>query len=267
MSASAAQPGEPAWSASELADPHHHAAKHDKVQRMFAAIAGSYDLNNRVHSFWRDQAWRRAAVRAAGLRGAERVLDCACGTGDLTEAFARGSRGPGRAMVVPASVVGLDFTAEMLAIAERKRAGLGSAAAGVRYVQGDAQNLPFEPSSFDVVSIAFGIRNVADPARAIAEFYRVLAPGGRLVVLEFDRPRIPIIGAVSEFYTSRIMPLTATLISKDRSGAYRYLPKSVEKFMNRDELKSALARAGFVDVHQRALTFGVCVCSVGVKPV
>ncbi len=253
----------PAWTAPELSNPHQNAAKHEKVRSMFAAIAGSYDLNNRLHSFGRDQAWRRVAVRVGAVKPTDTVLDCACGTGDLTEAFAKGSGHSAPA----ASVTGLDFTKEMLDIAELKRPkNLPAAtAARVRYVQGDAQNLPFPGGSFNVVSIAFGIRNVAVPAKAIAEFHRVLKPGGRLVILEFDKPRIPIIGALSDFYTRHIMPRTATLISRDRSGAYTYLPKSVETFMDRDQLGAAMTAAGFTNLRQTPLTFGVCVCSVGVK--
>src|SRR5262245_36566837 len=153
---------------------------------MFAAIARSYDLNNRVHSLGRDQAWRRKAVRLCVVKSSDRVLDVACGTGDLTNAFAESG---------VASVTGLDFTEEMLEIAQRKSVRREDASGGrvPQYVQGDAMNLPFESASFDVVSIAFGIRNVADPAQALREFRRVLGPGGRLVVLEFSRPRNPLI--------------------------------------------------------------------------
>jgi demethylmenaquinone methyltransferase/2-methoxy-6-polyprenyl-1,4-benzoquinol methylase len=222
---------------------------------MFAAIAGSYDLNNRLHSGWRDQAWRRFAVKKAQVRPTDEVLDCACGTGDLTRAFA--DAGAQR-------VVGLDFTPEMLAIAEQKRQRAG-ADPRVSYMEGDAQALPFPNASFDVLSIAFGIRNVADPIKAIAEFHRVLRPGGRLIVLEFDEPRTPILGWCASFYTKRIMPWTATLISGDRSGAYRYLPASVATFMDRQALGQAIERAGFADLQQSSLSWGVCVCHRAVK--
>ena len=224
---------------------------------MFAAIAGSYDLNNRVHSLGRDQAWRRYAVKRAAVRPGDVVVDVACGTGDLSEAFAR----------TPASrVIGIDFTPQMLAIAEQKRTRLDAAAgARIEYREGDAQALALEDGSADVVSIAFGIRNVADPARAIREFARVLRPGGRLVILEFDRPRFAPARWLNDLYCGWVMPRTATWISGDRSGAYRYLPKSVGTFMPRTELTALLKRSGFARVESRGLTMGICVCYTGWK--
>ncbi len=219
---------------------------------MFAAIAGSYDLNNRLHSLGRDQAWRRFAVTTAALRPGDRVLDVACGTGDLTHAFAEAGA---------AEVVGVDFTPEMLAFAERKRLSLPPRTASrVRYAEGDAQNLPFSDASFDVVSIAFGIRNVADTGRALSEFARVLRPGGRLVVLEFDRPTHAPMRWFHDFYCGWIMPRTATLISGDKSGAYKYLPKSVGSYLSRADLLGTIERAGFSDAVARPLSMGICVC-------
>lgn len=251
-----------AWTEAELAsDPHARPDKAERVRAMFGAIARSYDLNNRVHSLWRDQAWRREAVRAAAVRPGEEVLDVACGTGDLTLAFAR----------TPAkAVIGLDFTDEMLNLARLKtdRADRPGAKAGptVRYLRGDAQDLPFQDASFDVVSIAFGIRNVQSPERAAREFFRVLRPGGRLVVLEFDRPRLAPMRWFNDFYCGRVMPRTATLLSRDKSGAYKYLPKSVGAFMTSDELASLLSRLGFEDLAQRRMSLGICVRTLGVKP-
>lgn len=248
----------PAWTSNELGDPHANADKPDKVRRMFASIARSYDLNNRLHSFGRDQAWRRAAVSMADVQAGDRVLDVACGTGDLTQAFAR---------TEASSVVGLDFTPEMLEIARHKQASLAPALRErIDYQQGDAMDLSFEDASFDVISIAFGIRNVADPAIAAAEFFRVLRPGGRLVVLEFDRPRFAPARWACDLYTTRIMPLTATLISRDSSGAYRYLPRSVDTFHDAGALAAMLRTTGFDPVSARRLTFGVCVCHVAHRP-
>lgn len=249
------------WVERDLASPHADAAKPDKVRRMFAAIAGSYDVNNRVHSLWRDQAWRRYAVRASGVLAGDVVLDCACGTGDLTEAFARA--GGGGAL----RVVGLDFTQEMLDVAQRKLTRLPPhLRERVNYIRADAQALPFDDASFDVVSIAFGIRNVASPAKAVAEFRRVLRPGGRLVILEFGQPAFGPLRWFNGLYCKRIMPRTATLISGDTSGAYKYLPASVETFLSRPQMEQMLRDAGFADVRSRALTLGICVCYVGHVP-
>jgi demethylmenaquinone methyltransferase/2-methoxy-6-polyprenyl-1,4-benzoquinol methylase len=246
-----------AWSSADLADPHHHPSKAAKVRRMFAAIAPSYDLNNRVHSLWRDQAWRRRAVREARVQAGDAVLDVACGTGDLTEAFARS----------PASrIVGLDFTREMLDIAERKRERLAADRRDrITYMQGDAQALPFDDASFDVVSIAFGIRNVERPETAIAEFARVLRPGGRVVILEFDRPAFGPMRWFCDVYCARLMPWSATLLSRDRSGAYRYLPRSVGSFMSRRAMLATLTEAGFGQSRAMSLTLGICACYVGEK--
>lgn len=242
-----------AWTQAELAaNPHANADKPTKVRSMFAAIAGSYDLNNRLHSLWQDQAWRRFAVRKADLRSTDRVLDVACGTGDLTEAFARGGAG---------EVVGLDFTAEMLEVARNKAPKrLGERSRAVSYVQGDAQTLPFADASFDVVSIAFGIRNVQHPAQALREFRRVLRPGGRLVVLEFAEPACPPVRWFNSVYCRRIMPVTATWISGDKSGAYRYLPKSVATFTPEAQFLRDLGDAGFTEARAWHLSLGICNC-------
>ncbi|MBS0198162.1 MAG: bifunctional demethylmenaquinone methyltransferase/2-methoxy-6-polyprenyl-1,4-benzoquinol methylase UbiE [Planctomycetes bacterium] len=248
-----------AWDDAELANPHRSSEKAGKVRSMFSAIAGSYDLNNRVHSLWQDQAWRRYAVKTADVQPAEHVLDVACGTGDLTQAFALRS---------PASrVVGLDFTAPMLDVAREKQKGQPKLAAEkISYIEGDAQKLPFADASFNVVSIAFGIRNVASPAAALAEFRRVLRPGGRLVILEFDTPRFPPMRWFNNFYCGWIMPRTATLISGDRSGAYKYLPKSVGTFMSREQLLAAMSAVGFTQTTARPLSLGICVCYKGIVP-
>ena len=244
------------WKDDELAGLHQRDDKAAKVRAMFGAIARSYDLNNRVHSLWQDEAWRRLAVRMAKVRPGETVLDLACGTGDLTQAFARRS---------PAGlVIGADFTHEMLELAGHKRERLDPRVAErVRYIEADAMALPFADASVDVLSIAFGIRNVQEPARAAAEFARVLRPGGRVVVLEFDRPTIAPVRWFNDFYCGQVMPRTATWISGDRSGAYRYLPRAVSGFMSHRELGAMLGDAGFESVRHRVLSLGICVCTVG----
>ncbi len=246
-----------AWTASDLADdPHRAVDKAARVQRMFGAIAGRYDLNNRVHSFGRDQVWRRRAVELCRVRPADHVLDAACGTGDLAEAFAAAG---------PARVCGVDFTAEMLQLARRKAARRRRRAGQPRptYRRGDVMALPFTDASVDIVSIAFGIRNVADPLRALREFRRVLRDGGRLVILEFSHPANPLLRGLNVIYCEHVMPLTATLLAGDRSGAYRYLPKSVSTFAQRDELARMMEQAGFTAVSQHAMTFGVCIGYLG----
>jgi demethylmenaquinone methyltransferase/2-methoxy-6-polyprenyl-1,4-benzoquinol methylase len=241
-----------AWNDDLLKNPHAVADKRRRVQQMFAAIAPSYDLNNRLHSLWMDQAWRRKAVKIAALKPNDKVVDVACGTGDLTIAFSNALSKLGN----PSRTIGIDFTYEMLPIARSKSASA--------YLNGDAQSLPLPDACCDVVSIAFGIRNVADPLAAIREFKRVLRPGGRLIILEFSLPTNPLLLAMYNFYFRKILPRTATLISGDKTGAYKYLPESVNTFIGREQMVGMMTAAGFTSVEQFPMTFGVCVCYRGI---
>lgn len=255
-------PDAPAWSDEDLAtNPHARADKARRVQQMFDAIAESYDINNRLHSMWQDQRWRRKAVRLCDPKPSETVVDVACGTGDLAMAF--DTAGAKR-------VVGVDFTHAMLQVARRKaqhgrRDKSDTAKTPIAYADGDAMRLPLADACCDVVSIAFGIRNVAVPATAIHEFARVLRPGGRLCILEFSLPTNPIMRGLYNFYFKKIMPRTATLISGDRSGAYKYLPQSVNTFLGRQQMVAMMEDAGFEPVEQHPLTFGIAVIYVGRK--
>jgi len=276
----------PVWNNELLKHPHDAADKRQRVQKMFAAIAPSYDLNNRLHSLWMDQAWRRKAVKLAGLKPADTVMDVACGTGDLTLKFARRLdqlRPAGETRSARrGQVIGVDFTYEMLPLARDKAdtiilrnlshaaSALGDVAISlghtIVWINADALSLPLESTSADVLSIAFGIRNVADPAAAIREFHRVLRPGGRLIILEFSLPENRLLRALYNFYFRKILPRTATLISRDKTGAYKYLPESVNTFINRQTMMQMMTDAGFHDVTQHPMTFGVCVCYRGIKP-
>lgn len=249
----------PAWNETDLAgNPHEADDKATRVEAMFAAIADSYDLNNRVHSLWRDQAWRRATVRLADLQPGDVVVDVACGTGDLSMAFA--DAGASR-------VLGLDFTVNMLKVAEHKATPTREHGTNPSptYIAADAMQLPLEDACADVVSIAFGIRNVAEPQRAMREFYRVLKPGGRLLILEFCMPTNAVLQRMYRFYFHHVLPRTASLIARDRSGAYRYLPRSVDTFLSKEQLTTMMSNSGFQDITTKSLTCGIALCYRSVK--
>jgi len=254
----AAGNGRTAWDKQTLANPHQTSDKADRVRDMFTAIAGSYDLNNRVHSFLLDQRWRRATVKRAAVQPGDTVVDVACGTGDLAEAFARTQAG---------SVIGVDFTHAMLERARHRQNLLNDHVhQKIVYIEGDAMALPLADACCDVLSIAFGLRNVQEPEVAVGEFARVLRPGGRLVILEFDRPGFGPIRWGHHLYTNVIMPRTATLISGDRSGAYRYLPRSVETFLDRGRILDIMRDAGLEQVSAKSLSGGICASYFGRKP-
>jgi len=280
------------WDDSLLANPHAVADKRRRVRNMFAAIAPSYDLNNRLHSLWMDQSWRRKAVRLAQIQPGDRVVDVACGTGDLTLAFVeeliRAAKGTGPSVGgwsvpaerLPPPAIGIDFTFEMLPLAQAKTdlvhyfgtdeiENVMSLWDGWRkpivWLNGDAQNLPLGDACCDVASIAFGIRNVVDPLAAAREFSRILRPGGRAIILEFSTPTNPLFRTLYNFYFKRILPRTATWISGDKTGAYKYLPQSVGTFIGRQTMMEMLAKAGFANIEQHPMTFGICVCYRGFK--
>ena len=241
------------WTDRALRDPHGVADKAARVRALFARIAPRYDLANCLHTFGRDRAWRRATVVAARPGADSDVLDVACGTGDLAGAFDRAGA---------ARVVGLDFTPEMLAEARRK-----FAASPIEWVRGDAMALPFRPGSFDVVSIAFGLRNVVDSGGALREFHRVLRPGGRLAVLEFAMPEGGIWGRLGRLFIRRVIPVTGRMLSGDRGGAYKYLAASVDTYMTFEQLRQAMTGAGFVDVRTvKRAALGAVGLHLGVRP-
>ncbi len=270
------------WDDQLLTNPHAVADKRSRVQKMFAAIAPSYDLNNRLHSLWMDQRWRKKAVKLAEVKATDRVVDVACGTGDLTLKFYNQSlfslsKVANKAWVEPAvgQIVGIDFTYEMLPIAREKAAEqlfydpdhkIGSERQRrTAWINGDAQRLPLPDQSADVVSIAFGIRNVQDVPTALREFHRILRPGGRVIILEFSLPTNAILRGLYNFYFRQILPRTATLISGDKTGAYKYLPESVNTFIGREQMMQMMRDAGFVEVEQFPMTFGVCICYRGIR--
>jgi demethylmenaquinone methyltransferase/2-methoxy-6-polyprenyl-1,4-benzoquinol methylase len=241
-----------AWSHSDLGDPHAAPDKAARVRHMFNAIAPTYERVNSLFSLGRDAYWRRTAVRMATPSPGGAVLDVACGTGDFARAFADALCGRGR-------VVACDFARDMLSL------GVGRNDRCIRWCEADALRLPIASESQDVVSCAFGVRNFQDLATGLREMHRVLRVGGRVVILEFSIPRRPLLRRLYGFYFSGFMPWLATRISRDRAGAYRYLPSSVLSFHTADEIRQCLYQAGFRRVVSRPLTFGIVTVMVATK--
>jgi demethylmenaquinone methyltransferase/2-methoxy-6-polyprenyl-1,4-benzoquinol methylase len=215
---------------------------------MFDAIAGRYDFLNHLLSAGIDRHWRSRAIRALALSGGERMLDLCTGTADLAIA-GRSSR------PAPSRIIGIDFATEMLRVGQAKIAGRRMNDA-ISLVRGDATRVPVADRSIDAVTMAFGIRNVEDPRAACQEIHRVLASGGRLAILEFAVPTIPLVRSVYLAYFRWVLPVVGRLISRHRA-AYGYLPASVSAFDSPREFVEALRRAGFADIRADALTLGI----------
>ncbi|HVP13019.1 MAG TPA: bifunctional demethylmenaquinone methyltransferase/2-methoxy-6-polyprenyl-1,4-benzoquinol methylase UbiE [Phycisphaerae bacterium] len=242
--------GRTIWDQRQLADPHGQPDKAVRVRAMFDGIAPTYERVNHILSAWCDTRWRRRAVRLAKAAADDRVLDLACGTGDFARAFAEAR---------PQTVVGCDFSTPMLRLAA------GRDGAAIRWCQADAVALPFADGSFSLVSCAFGVRNFQDMPAGFREIHRLLAPGGRAVILEFSVPRSRFLGRLYLSYFHHVFPWLATLISRDRTGAYRYLPKSVSSFANAEALIESLQTAGFARVEHWELTIGIVTVFVAWK--
>ncbi|MDQ1300987.1 MAG: demethylmenaquinone methyltransferase / 2-methoxy-6-polyprenyl,4-benzoquinol methylase [Chloroflexota bacterium] len=218
---------------------------------MFTAIAGSYDLMNRLMTFGRDAVWRRTVVKLCTLPPGGRLLDVATGTGDIAYEALR--------VDSTARPVGLDLTRQMMRIGQGKQAGLT-----VPFVEGDALALPFDAGVFDAACSGFMMRNVVDIAAAFREQARVVKPGGRVVCLELTLPRTPIFGQLFRFYFFRLVPLIGGLVSGQRD-AYRYLPESVAVFPPPAELARTMASAGLRDVRYRLAMLGTVAIHWGTK--
>ena len=223
------------------------AAAADAVREMFTSIAPRYDLLNHVLSMNVDRLWWNRTARAFTeiLRtpGAE-VLDLCCGTGDMTFALYR------RAGKTKLQFVGADFSHAMLVRAQEK-----SGERKIRWIEADALNLPFASNRFQLVTSAFGFRNLANYDRGLAEIYRVLAPGGEFGILDFGEPK-GVLGQIYRVYFRRILPAIGTLISGVR-GPYSYLPASVLRFPSPEEMLKRMQTAGFTQVSWTPYTFGI----------
>lgn len=223
---------------------------------MFGRIARRYDLANRLLSGGADVRWRRQLVEAVRRSNPRDILDLATGSGDVAFALSRGLGGDVR-------ITGMDFCQPMLEEAEKKKAAAAGPHENITFQQADALALPLANESQDAVTIAFGLRNMADRHRSLAEMHRVLRPGGRVFVLEFSQPN-RWFRPVYLFYLRRILPRLAGWITGDRA-AYVYLNDTIEQFPGREALAGEILAAGFRSVEARGMTFGIVALHEAVK--
>ncbi|MBI1223466.1 MAG: bifunctional demethylmenaquinone methyltransferase/2-methoxy-6-polyprenyl-1,4-benzoquinol methylase UbiE [Bacteroidetes bacterium] len=214
---------------------------------MFDNIAHRYDFLNHLLSMGIDNVWRVKAMRFIRESKPERLLDIATGTGDL--AF------EARKQMPKLHITGLDLSEGMLSKAREK--ATSRKMVDMEFIKGDSENLNFEDTTFDAVSVAFGVRNFENLEAGLSEIYRVLKPGGKLAVLEFSKPKAFPVKQIFNFYFRQVLPRTGKMISKD-SRAYEYLPESVQAFPEGKDFIAILERIGFKQCKDQALTFGIC---------
>ncbi len=231
--------------------------KAQKVAEVFHSVAVKYDLMNDLMSGGIHRLWKRFTIELSGVRHGNRVLDIAGGTGDLTRQFSR--------IVGPSGEVVLaDINASMLKVGRDKLLDKG-VAGNVRFVQADAEKLPFPDNHFDVVTIAFGLRNVTHKEDAIASMLRVLKPGGRLLVLEFSKPTNALFSRAYDAYSFSLLPMMGKLITND-ADSYRYLAESIRMHPDQETLKGMMETAGFERVSYHNMTGGIVALHRGIKP-
>ena len=228
-----------------------------RIKQMFGSIAPVYDLLNHLLSLNIDKLWRKRTTRLVPPEATGPILDCCTGTGDLALAYHKVTQGKN-------SIFAADFCHPMLVRGVAKAAHK-KASDQVCFVEADAQRLPFPDDAFQITTVAFGLRNVTDTNRGIAEMTRVTRPGGRVAILEFSRPRGWFFGRLYRFYFRRILPTVGQLISRSRDSAYHYLPASVLEFPDGEVLAERLRGHGLVDVRWHPFTFGIATLYIGVK--
>jgi len=226
------------------------------VADVFHSVASKYDMMNDVMSFGIHRLWKRYTIEMSGVRSGQRVLDLAGGTGDLAMKFSR--------IVGPTGQVVLaDINASMLEVG-RKRLVDAGIVGNVEYAQVNAECLPFPDNHFDLITIAFGLRNVTDKDKALASMQRVLKPGGRLLVLEFSKPAVPGLSPLYDLYSFTMLPMMGKLIAGD-SESYRYLAESIRMHPDQETLKGMMENAGFDRVEYFNLSGGIVALHRGFK--
>lgn len=229
--------------------------KASRVEAVFDSVASRYDVMNDLMSMGVHRLWKRFAIDLAAVRKGESVLDLAAGTGDLALAMAPrvGPRG---------KLVLADYNGSMLTIGRDRMIDKGFNAS--EFVQADAESLPFEDDSFDLVTIAFGLRNVRDKDAALRSIYRVLKPGGRLLVLEFSKPKNPLLAKAYDLYSFKVLPRMGEMVADD-AESYQYLAESIRKHPDQATLQAMFIEAGFERTQVYNLTGGIVAIHRGYK--
>ena len=232
------------------------AEKAGRVREVFDSVAAQYDLMNDLMSGGLHRLWKRFTIELSAVRSGQTVLDIAGGTGDLAAKFSKlvGTEG---------KVILADINAAMLSVGRDRIIDKG-ALSNIDVVQADAQFLPFEDNSIDCITIAFGLRNVTDKARALRSMHRVLKPGGRVLVLEFSKPTSPLLSKVYDAYSFSALPVMGKLITDD-ADSYRYLAESIRKHPDQESLLEMVEDAGFVDCRFHNMTGGIVAVHRGIK--
>ena len=231
--------------------------KAGKVADVFHSVAAKYDIMNDLMSFGVHRIWKRLTIESSGVRPGHRVLDIAGGTGDLTMQFSKrvGEQG---------QVVLADINASMLSVGRDRLLDRGYGS-NIEFVQANAECLPFPDNYFNVVSIAFGLRNVTHKEKAIASMLRVLKPGGRLLILEFSKPASPLLSEAYDKYSFTALPMMGRLITND-SESYKYLAESIRMHPDQETLKQMMDDAGFVNTRYQNMTGGIVALHTGIEP-
>ena len=238
--------------------------KEGRVGAVFDSVAGKYDLMNDVMSAGIHRAWKNWYVWQTGVKPGEAVLDLAAGTGDITLRLAKRMRGKGAGADIEGRLVSSDINAAMLKIGEERLTNKGWLK-NLEFVIANAEALPFADNSFDLITMAFGLRNVTHQDKALAEMARVLKPGGRVLVLEFSRPKNAVINRFYDWYSFTFLPKMGALIAK-AADSYQYLAESIRMHPPQEELKAMFAAAGLVDCEYQNLSNGIVAIHKGVKP-
>lgn len=230
--------------------------KQAMVADVFHSVAAKYDVMNDLMSFGVHRLWKRFTIDMSGVRPGNKVLDLAGGTGDLTKKFSK--------IVGPSGKVVLaDINSSMLEVGRERLTNQGYVG-NIEYVQANAQFLPFEDNTFDVITIAFGLRNVTDKDEALRSMFRVLKPGGRLLVLEFSQTTNPLLKKAYDIYSFTALPLMGKLVTND-SESYKYLAESIRMHPDQETLKGMMETAGFNRVSYHNMTGGMVALHRGIK--